>query len=672
MKQKKHGVSVIIIVSMPFLLGWQKINLQDCQEFKKQGILESRQKSNSASEIPIAFSNLTPYKIIEKATSSLYKAKTMQIRMETFLEHPSFHLKTYLNSDVQNVDNHKTAGRISFSLLVPNGFSTSQWVQTYQIRGLPFTWNPIKREWQEEELKISGKDMDKVLGYSILSSLFTIDEGSIDPASIHLLGLEKRKGKDCFVLKYEVAAHMFKGWGLTGNISIKTWIDTKEFLPQALRAEGKIADMYILQVVDYANFHCPLELSLPSFISEKVQKEKERLKNESESLAKIVSQIRGWDKVEQINMEFKDRIFIREFLNRQIDEDFSPECLNNEGFLLKWLGLLNKDADYKESLINSQAAQIAGLYDPRNKMILLGDWIHPLFVEAILVHEIVHAYQDKNPGIDKFLQNKDRNESLDLISARQSVIEGEATAVMLEYLLRKDQKSLKESPDIFALIEEKLLKQSRYVKENMLYNIYGYGTQFIQAYLKKYSWAELNNIYKLPPASMKEIIHPHLYRDNENADTKGWLEALENSVPGEWRKIYRNRLGEFIIFLSLRQTLDRKTSEKAASGWQKDEAGIYENKDGHRLVFFLSRWDSQMDALEFLEAYKEGLKKRYPGIDLKEEQGHIFLETEEKEMFSCWSENDLVKVIWAKGLNKGEFEALAGKANSKLGIQSEL
>lgn len=646
-----------VMCLMPFILGWQNIELRDYLASQRQLFMQNKQDANKTQKTLISFPGLTPYRILEKATASFYKAESAQIEIEVWLENPLFHIKSTFNTDIKNLDDYRTNGKVAASLLLPGSISTSQWVQAYRIGGIPFSWDLQKREWVENELNISGSDSKKVLAYGVLMSLFSINAGAVDFNTINFRGIERRKGRECFLLQYNLDPKIFERWGVIGDISVKVWVDTSDFLPRALRCEGNIADMYILQMVSYENFNRPLELSPPGYISEKVKREKEGLKAKMVSLAEAVSRIRGWEKLDDINMKFTDRVSLGRYLVGQINEDYSQEKLEREGFLLKWLGLLPQDADYKENLLNVGISSISALYEPREKIILLGNWVHPAFAEPILVHEITHAFQDKYLDLKKLLEDEKTPDNLDLALARRSFLEGEATAVMLEYLLRSEGKSFKDLEDIFSLIEEKLFKDSQYVRENILYNVYGYGTNFIHAYLKMNDWPRLSMVYKALPLSMREIIHPYKY---ENKDPAGKSKEKEAGfVPAQdWSKIYDSPVGEFLLLLSFRQFLDRESAQKSVSGWKNDRISVYENDKKNKLIIFSTEWDNTEEAGEFFEAYKKLMKKRYSGISLRGSRNTAFFKTSDKELFFCKRDESHIDILWTEGLRIRQFDSL--------------
>ncbi len=648
---------LIFILSLPVMVGWQKIELKE---------LLAAPKNNSPTLDVVADAgkspDFSPYKILEKVSSSLFQLKTVEVDTELWLENAFFHIKSNFKNRIQNVDDYKTDGRVSFSFLLPSSASSSQWVQNFQIRGLPFTWNRGKRLWEKKDLEITGKDAQAVLSYSVLRSLFTINQNEVDPSSVKILGIENRKGRDCFVLGYSLDPEIFKRWNLVGNISLKLWIDKVDFLPQILRAEGNLGNMYLLQIVNYSNFNRGVGLVLPAVISNEVKIQKEELKGRVAVLVNEVSQIRGWKPLEGVQVEFLDRVSLRRHLEDELIRNYPEGRFENEGIVFRWLGLLPKDADYKESLLNSEIASLAGLYEPRLKTIFIGDWIHPALAEPILVHEIVHAYQDRQLPLEEFMEDKESKETLDFSTARHSLLEGEATAVMLEYILRKEGADFQGLGDIFALIEEKIIRNSEYNRLSMQYNIYGYGANYIQYYLKDNKWNEMDKLYKFAPFSMKDMIHPYRrYVLKKLTQAPGQEKPLSSpQLPGAWNEIYNNRLGEFFLQLSLRQFLDKDTAEQAAAGWKNDAIKMYKDELGKKLLILRTQWIDSAAMKVYGQVFKNWLKKKYPQM-VEAQEGSISVVKTTEGIFSFLPSGDELTVVWGQEQSAREIALLTEK-----------
>lgn len=129
-----------------------------------------------------------------------------------------------------------------------------------------------------------------------------------------------------------------------------------------------------------------------------------------------MARIRGWqEELEDVNIEFVERISLGDYLEKKFKQDYTEERTMNEEFPFKWLDLLDKDTDYCQSLLNSYIAATAAIYSPEEKKILLGDWLPPSLAEVILVHELVHAFQDNEMGLEEFLDSTTDNLDLFLL-----------------------------------------------------------------------------------------------------------------------------------------------------------------------------------------------------------------------------------------------------------------
>jgi len=650
---------LIILTFIPFILGWENINLKE--------YFKEIRKDLSKKKISLKDSNqniqISAYKIMEKMTSILYETKTMKMDVEIWFEHPLFHMKSVFSNWVHNLQDYKIEGRMSFSSLNPkNNYSSSEWVQAYYIRGIPFYWDYKQRTWREESLKLSEEE-ESALDYTFLMGLFTINENFISSDVVDFLGEEKKGGKDCFVINYTVDPKVFEREGLTGNLQEKIWIDKKNFLPVVSRGEGKIGDAYLLLLTNYYDFNVPFSLLIPSFISKEVKNKKEILLSKVKDLVKEVAHIRGWQVLEDINVEFKNKISFRDFIKKLINKHYQKTRSENEELIFKLLGFLHKDADYKEFLINSQTTVGVGLYDPQEKIILVGDWLIPSIAEIILVHEIVHAFQDRIIDLNKFIY-----ESLDNFDdsfVRKAIVEGEATAIMFEYLLRKKGRSFKNLEDISSLIENKLFNRCQYVKKNIIYNIYGHGTRFVQAYLERHNWPELDLIYQAMPDSMEQIIHPYRkYLIKEETEVEPG--DLDIDFSEKWQEVYKSSLGEYLIFLSLARNIDTDTAREASDGWAQDKIFVYRDKDDNKLVSILINWDKDIEALEFFNTYKDYLSERFPNIIEENFGDYCILKNKEGDSFFINYKKNHVVIIWAQSLEEKDFRDLVEQIIPKL------
>jgi hypothetical protein len=667
---KNTGVACIVLLCTPLFAGWQAVDLQQyLVSMRKQERVRSEDEKERMHKLLEKYPNLSAYKIFEKATAADMALTSKRVDSQTWLQSPQAHLKTSYTTYIHKIDNIEKNGSVSQSTLERNGMSRSQWMQTYETQGIEFNWDIEARAWKQEEVNIPDGDSKVQLAYGLMRNLYSVEEGSVDISTVDILGVEKHQGRDCFVLQFDVDQSILKKYDAIGRITQRLWIDCETFLRQMVRAEGSFNDLYILQISQYSMFNALPPLSLPGSIVKETGQERVKLQDKIPPITREVAEIRGWPPLEKVSVEFIDRPTLRAYLIRDYEEQFTQEETDSYGLILKWLGLLDKEADYKSVAINSGVSGIAGLYNPKRKTVFIGDWIPPFVAEAVIAHEIAHAYQDKDVGLDAFIRAAYKTGSLDEGSAHSALTEGEATAVMLEYLLKGQDQGFKDLEDIFVLIEQKLFPEDSRSDKGLTYNLYGWGTNFVQSYLKEHAWADLSAVYRDPPSAMKQIIHPYKYPIKEKLkDIQP--SGIASRLGMGWQNVYRTRIGEFFIMLSLRQYFDKKTVLACTRRYKQDDTAIYRDPDGRQLLVYVSQWDSAEAADKFLRLYRESLAKKYPKNSLEEQKDYAILSTDDAQIFISSCAGDQVQVAWTQAGNNAELHNLArsiiGQLNSEI------
>jgi len=139
--------------------------------------------------------------------------------------------------------------------------------------------------------------------------------------------------------------------------------------------------------------------------------------------------------------------------------------------VLKKFGLLPRDFDLEKLLIALLREQVAGYYDPKTKTVTLLDWVSieegrsQLWPTSLPMH-----FRTKTIGLDKWMKKGDkdlaeikkdptpaRHENDEIDNARQAVIEGQAEAVMLQYVLAPVGHSIIDSPQLVDSMEDEMI-----------------------------------------------------------------------------------------------------------------------------------------------------------------------------------------------------------------------
>ena len=82
-----------------------------------------------------------------------------------------------------------------------------------------------------------------------------------------------------------------------------------------------------------------------------------------------------------------------------------------------------------------------------------------------------------------------------------------------------------------------------------------------------------------------------------------------------WASDYDNTLGELFTRVVLQGAMKKRAAKKAAAGWDGDRYRLYHKSGSPDSVTWLSTWDSDDDAEEFLVAATNWVGKRGEGVD---------------------------------------------------------
>ncbi len=341
-------------------------------------------------------------------------------------------------------------------------------------------------------------------------------------------------------------------------------------------------------------------------------------KTADEVLAEV-SKLRELDVKSPIAKGVKSRDEIRSYLAARVKEEYKPEELEIEGRVLKKLRLIPQDMDVYEFAMNLLTEQVAGYYDPKTKTFYIADWLSADAQKPIMAHELTHALQDQHFDVTPFIKRIRDND--DKMLARSSILEGEAVAVMIDYMLEPMGMDFLKLPDLkqFMNMAQSMNSQEfkifstapAYFKETLIFP-YTDGLSFMQAYRRAHSWADVAKVYADLPDSTEQIMHPEKYMADRDEPTEVKPEQPKQLPGNGWKAIYKNVLGEFTTQLILKEFLDQAQAEKAAAGWDGDVVELLRNDAGKEALTMRFVFDTEQDAQEFKDAYNALLAKKYP------------------------------------------------------------
>ena len=162
------------------------------------------------------------------------------------------------------------------------------------------------------------------------------------------------------------------------------------------------------------------------------------------------------------------RAAVESYLNEKFQEDEGAKKLQRGEIVLKKFGLLDRDFDLKPFLLALLKEQIEAYYDSKTKTVNLLDWVSVEEQKPVLAHELTHALQDQHVDLEKwgdqtpsevstnYRDDVDHLSKDEVDTAREAVAEGQATAVMMDNILKPMGKSLIKDPEVVDFIKNQM------------------------------------------------------------------------------------------------------------------------------------------------------------------------------------------------------------------------
>lgn len=362
---------------------------------------------------------------------------------------------------------------------------------------------------------------------------------------------------------------------------------------------------------------------------------------EAEKLFRSVDEILTFaskDTLFPIKHEVKRQLIGRDeveaYVSKHTSEDEDAKRLRRSELVLKKFGLLPKDFDLGKFLVVLLKEQVAGYYDPKTKTVNLLDWLGADQQKPVLAHELTHALQDQSFNLEKYMKPADTDlsnkkqvnaediENDEVSTTRQAVVEGQAMAVLVDYMLEPMGLSMKDSPQVVQSLRDGMLVGTAdavefhnapiYLKEALTFP-YRYGIDFIaELEVKGGKEKAFADLFRNPPRTTRQIMEPKTYLSGEH------LEPMQ--VP-DFRQVFKNydrfdvgAVGEFDVAILIDQYGGAELSNKMFPHWR---GGYYYavrpkgDAAAPLALLYASRWSTSEKAANFAAIYASALNKRY-------------------------------------------------------------
>ena len=304
----------------------------------------------------------------------------------------------------------------------------------------------------------------------------------------------------------------------------------------------------------------------------------------------------GMDLSHPVRIEARSREQLVRYLRLKLDEDLPEDEARARRDTYALLGLVEPDLGLRDLLLSLYTEQVAGFYDPDSTALFVLDDQPEAAIEALLLHELVHAVQDQNVRLDELV---DPDRGNDAVTAAQAAIEGHATLVMFEYLTEEAVGSpidLSQIPDFESQVRPALTGVSqqfpaladapRIIRESLLFP-YIEGAVFVQRL-----WADgerHNPLGPLMPNSTEQVVYANANRSTDLA-----------ILVDKGKVVLQDGLGAFELQIFLEEVLEISggVAGEGAAGdiaamWDGDHYVLVESSDGDRHLVWVVLWSDE-------------------------------------------------------------------------------
>jgi hypothetical protein len=383
-----------------------------------------------------------------------------------------------------------------------------------------------------------------------------------------------------------------------------------------------------------------------------------------DELIKFSSEETGLPIKSQVKRQITSRAAVESYLKEKFEEDESARRMQRGEIVLKKFGLLDRDFALKPFLLALLKEQIEAYYDSKTKTVYMLDWVDVEEQKPVLAHELTHALQDQHSDLEKWdnqtpedvsLNSPDDTDHLakdEMDTAREAVAEGQATAVMMDYILKPMGKSLVKDPEVMDFVRQQMsasedspvmARAPLLLSESLLFP-YREGLSFEQdVWMDQGRTAAFAGAMDRPPTSSWEIINPREY-EKKHVPAVPLLPNIHPLVDKLYKPYDIGQMGQLDVriltelFGGERAAADLTPAWDGGLYWAGQRLSAKTATDHHPTdkdpsvrtpeelantnsiaLFYLSAWKNAASARAFARLYADELGRKYSGVKLDQE-----------------------------------------------------
>jgi hypothetical protein len=361
-------------------------------------------------------------------------------------------------------------------------------------------------------------------------------------------------------------------------------------------------------------------------------------------LMKFSSDETGLPVKDSVKRTLTTRAAVESYLEEKFNEDASAKRMQRDEIVLKKFGLLDRDFQLKPFMLALLKEQIEAFYDSKTKTVNLLDWVDADEQKPVLAHELTHALQDQHSDLEKWDDQTPDDVSTDatgdrdhlakdeMDTARDAVAEGQATAVMMDYILKPLGKSLVKDPEVMDFVKNQMAgsedspvmaRAPLLLSESMLFP-YREGLSFEQdIWMDQGQSAAFAGALDHPPTSSWEIINPRAYEQRQ-APAVPLLPDIHPLVDKLYQPYDIGQVGQLDLHILAELLGGDGAASDLTPAWN---GGIYwagqlhsattpaaQDSTSSLALFYLSVWKNDASAQAFTKLYADNLARKYSGV----------------------------------------------------------
>lgn len=333
-----------------------------------------------------------------------------------------------------------------------------------------------------------------------------------------------------------------------------------------------------------------------------------------------IAEIMGFGPRRTVAMKTISKAQFRKLYRDQMRKEQSPRELHNEMLFLRLFGLVPEDFDYEKTVLALMSEQAWALYDFKRRQLYLAAWAPADVLEFAMVHELVHALDDQNFNLLKYIKAARHGEEQ---LARLAVLEGQASWVMTEWVLQQSERSLvgnrllaittasatKFEAQQFPIYESTPL----YFREILIFP-YTEGLIFQHDMIERFGKDGFKRVFENPPETTQQILQPALYIAGANPAPP---ELPRMKAPKGYKRVFEGTFGQLDHQILIEQHLGEGDRQQLLDKWNGSQFRVYENRrDGKSMLHYAARWQDAEAASEYYHIYRQICERKWEGLEL--------------------------------------------------------